>query len=138
MPRRSTNEPKRRGKQAPPRTPEEQENLMISLSMQQAEELLRTGKAPTGVVMHFLKLATEKERAQTRKLNADAEMAIAKSEYVKTQQRHEQDYQEVLNAMRGYGINSGVMNDTELHEDYNDYDLGIKEDFADGWFRPPH
>ena len=138
MPRRTSDEPRRRGKQAPPRTPEEQENIMISLSMQQAEEMLRAGNAPPGVVMHFLRLATDKERAQTRKLNADAEVASAKADYVRTQQKHEQDYNEVLNAFRGYGGNTGVLNQAERQDDaYYDYDLGMKEGFADGWFRPP-
>lgn len=118
MPRRSTKEPERVGKQAPPRTPEEQENLMIGLSMQQAERMLREGHAPTGVVMHFLRLATEKEKSQVRKLNAEAEMAVAKSDYVKMQQKHEQDYQNVVDAFRGYGGNSGVLNSTELNEQY--------------------
>ena len=113
---------------------------MISLAMQQAEEMLRSGNAPTGVVMHFLKQATEKERAQTRKLNADADMATAKADYVKTQQKHEQDYQEVVNAFCGYGGNIGVLNGAEDKEgDYdNGFDLGMKEGFADGWFRQPH
>lgn len=139
MSKKDINEPKRRGKHAPARTPEEQENIMISLAMQQAEEMLRSGNAPTGVVMHFLKQATEKERAQTRKLNADADMATAKADYVKTQQKHEQDYQEVINAFRGYGGNMGVLNGSENDEEQIDrYDLGMKEDFADGWFRQPH
>lgn len=128
----------RRGKQAPPRTPEEQENLLISLAMTQAEEMLRSGEAPTGVVVHFLKLATEQERAKTRKLNADADMASAKSDYIQMQQKHEQDYQEVVAAFRGYGGNAGVLNSNGSEDDVPEYNYGMKEDFAEGWFRPPH
>ena len=127
MSRRSTNEPKRYGKQAPARTPEEQENLMIGLSMQQAEQMLREGRAPTGVVMHFLRLATAKENAQVRKLNAEADMAAARSDYVKMQQQHEQDYNAVVEAFHCYGGNSGVLNASDRNEDYDlDYDGGYQ------------
>ena len=119
MPKKGTHEPIRRGKQAPARTPEEQENVMIGLSMQQAEQMLREGRAPVGVIMHFLKLATQREDAQVRKLNAEAEMAAARSDYLKIQQQHEQDYEAVVNAFRGYGGNTGVLNDSDKNVDYD-------------------
>lgn len=139
MPRGSSKQSESRRNLAPPQTPEEQEQQLISLAMNQAREMLLTGNAPTGVVMHFLRLATEKERAQTRKLNADAEMAVAKSDYVRMQQKHEQDYQEVVTAFKGYGGNTGVLNSSEKEEiDNPDYDLGMRPNFADSWFAPPH
>lgn len=117
---------------APPRTLTEQENLMISLSMKQAEDMLREGRAPAAVVVHFLKLATESTKAQNRKLNADAEMATAKAEYVRMQQKHEQDYNRVVEAFKGYGGNSGVLNGHD--EDNEDIQLGIGA-FDENWFR---
>lgn len=126
MRKRNTNEPERIGKQAPPRTPEEQENIMIGLAMQQAERMLREGNAPVGVVTHFLHLATERERAQVEKVKAEAEMAIAKADYVRMQQKHEQDYQNVVDAFRGYGGNTGVLNSTERNEVY-DFDVDFDD-----------
>lgn len=120
MPRRKVHEPERLGKQSPPQTPEEQENLMIGLAMQQAEDMLREGRAPTGVLVHFLTLATEREKAAIKKLEADAEMSVAKAGYVRMQQKHEQDYQAVVDAFHGYGGNTGVLNNREKEIDYNE------------------
>lgn len=96
---------------------------MIGLSMQQAEQMLREGRAPTGVVMHFLRLATQREQAAVKKLNADAEMSVAKADYVRMQQQHEQDYNAVVEAFRSYGGNTGVLNSLDNSDDLmNDYD----------------
>ena len=115
---------KRRGKVAPPRTPEEQEKLMISLSMKQAEEMLRAGKAPPNVLFHFLKLGTEMYKAQLSKTLADAEMASARADYIQTQKEHDRDYAALIAAFKSYGGQSGVLNNAaEDDEGYEGLDL---------------
>lgn len=139
MARKRTQSDERVGKQAPPETVEEYEKLLMGLAMRQAEQQLREGRAPVAVVTHYLKLATEAEKAKVRKLEADANMSVAKADYIATQRQHEQDYQSVVNAFKGYGGNSGVLNNSDDNEVYDDaLGLGVPAGFADGWFRPPH
>ena len=89
---------------APARTPEEQEQLMINLSMKQAEQMLIEGRAPAQIVVHFLRLATENAKLQNDKLKADTEMALSKSESIKAQVHYEELIEDAMKAFRSYGI----------------------------------
>lgn len=102
----------------PVRTQEAQENLMINLAMKQAEDMLREGRAPSQVVVHFLKLATEKTKFENEKLKADAELSKAKSELVQTQKEADEKYEEVINALKSYGLGSGVLTDDHSTQEY--------------------
>ena len=102
---------------APARTPEEQEQIMINLSMKQAEKMLRDGKAPSQIVVHFLKLATEKAKYENRKLKAETEMLVSKSDLMKAQQRSEELYEQAISAFKSYG---GMDVESDDMEDYYD------------------
>lgn len=104
-----------RRRSAPARTPEAQEQLMINLSMKQAEEMLREGRAPAQIVVHFLKLATEKAKYENEKLKAETEMTVSKSELLKSQQHSEELYAEAIRAFKSYGGGATA-------EDYDDED----------------
>lgn len=86
----------------PALTPEDRENQMISLAVDQAEAQLSEGKAPTQVVIHYLKLATEKQKLETMKLEKETELLQAKTESIKSQKKSEELYAEALKAMRTY------------------------------------
>ena len=103
-------------KTAPVRTPEAQEQLMINLSMKQAEQMLRDGRAPAQIVVHFLKLATEKAKYENEKLKAETEMAISKSDLMKSQQHSEELYAKAIEAFKSYGGVSSY----EEEDDYYD------------------
>lgn len=84
------------------RTPEEQENYMISLAMDLAEERLRSGTASSAEVVHFLKLGSSRERIEQEDRRRDIELKSAKTEAIATGQRIEALYSDAVNAMRRY------------------------------------
>lgn len=98
-----TNNPKTsRRKRKPPTTPEERENYMISLAMEQAERMLVEGRAPAPVLVHYLKLATTREEIEKEKLRRETELLRAKSEVMESQRNAEEMYEQAIAAMRSY------------------------------------
>lgn len=89
-------------KRAPARTPEQREAQLINLSMDCAEEMLKSGKAPSQVVTHFLKLATVERKLELEKLKSDTDLSRAKVESIERQQRTDEKYEAALNAFRIY------------------------------------
>lgn len=89
-------------KRAPSRTPEQQENRMISLAMKQAEEALEKGTASSQIVVHFLKLATTKQQYEIEKLKADTDLAKAKISNLEAQEKSEERYLKAIEAMKRY------------------------------------
>ena len=82
--------------------PEAKQNQMISLAMDAAEKQLLEGTASSQIIVHFLKLATERERLEREKLEAENQLALAKVEALKSQKHTEELYQNALKAMREY------------------------------------
>ena len=75
-------------------TPEQQENQLISLAVQRAEEMLLDGTAPPSIITHYLKLATSRERLEQERIKA---------------------YKEVLEAFKSYaGGGVGLESDSDL------------------------
>ncbi len=83
-------------------TPEARENQLVSLAVDLAEKQLLEGTASSQVISHYLKLGSTKERIELEKLKLEKELIAAKTENVKSQQRSEQVYLEVLEAMKDY------------------------------------
>lgn len=108
MPRASKdNQPKRLdSKTAPPLTPEARENMLISLAMDRAEEQLRDGTASAQVIVHYLRLGTQKERLEQQQLQKRNDLLKAKTDSIKSAERSEQLYSEVIDAFKRYGGNS--------------------------------
>lgn len=109
-----------RRKSSPPRTPEAQEQLMINLSMKQAEEMLRSGRAPAQIVVHFLKLATEKTKYENLKLKADTELAKSKAEVLASQKHSDELYEKAIAAFKSYGGASQATYEDDGDGDYYD------------------
>lgn len=95
-------EVEKKKRKRPALTPEDRENQLISLAVDQAEKQLSEGKAPTQVVIHYLKLATEKQKLETMKLAKETELLQAKTESIQSQKKSEELYAEALKAMRSY------------------------------------
>lgn len=89
-------------KTAPALTPEAQENQLIALAMDRAEEQLRNGTASSQLIVHFLRLATEKERLERAQLEKKNALLEAKTEAIKTAERTEALYSDAIKAMREY------------------------------------
>lgn len=90
---------------------------MISLAVDLAERQLIEGTASSQVITHFLKLATLKERREREKLEEEVKLLRAKTEALQSTQRMEEQYVEVLAALKKYGGNHDEEDDYYEYED---------------------
>ena len=103
-----------RRRSAPASDPEARENQMISLAVNQAEQMLMDGRAPTPIVVHYLRLATTKNQLEKEKLKKENILLEAKANAIEAAARSEELYARAIEAMRSY---SGT-----LVHDYEDGD----------------
>ena len=90
-------------KTMPPLSPEAKENQMISLAMDCAEAQMREGTASSAVIVHFLKLGTEKAELEREKLVHENELLKAKTQSLESATHVEQLMKEAVEAMKSYG-----------------------------------
>lgn len=95
-------------------TPEARQNQLISLSIDLAEKQLREGTASSQVITHYLKLATEREKLEARKLETEIEMIKAKTEALHSSKEIEELYKDAIEAMRRYSPSGGENDFTNL------------------------
>lgn len=86
----------------PAKTPEAYEKRNISLAVELAEKQLAEGTASSQIIVHYLKLATEKERLEREKMQLESEMLRAKTKAIESQQHVEELYANAIEAMRSY------------------------------------
>lgn len=87
----------------PPLTPEGQENKNISLAMDLAEQQLRDGTASSAVIVHFLKLGTEKSKLEREKLIHENELLRVKAKSIEASSHSDELTNKVLEALKRYG-----------------------------------
>lgn len=90
-------------KSRPPLTPEGQENLMISLAMDLAEQQLRDGTASSQLITEFVKRGSTKARLEKEMMEEQKALMVAKREALESAQRVEALYEDAIKAMRHYG-----------------------------------
>lgn len=95
----------------PPLTVEAQENRMISMAMDLAEQQLRDGTASSQVITHFLKLGSTKERLEKEILVEQKDLVKAKAKSLRSTEELKELYTEALRAFRSYSPEGG--NDDE-------------------------
>ena len=100
-------------KRPPCRTPEDEENYMIEISMREAERKILEHKASSQLLTHFLKKASVKERLEKEKLEAEVELLKAKRKSLETQEVLQQMYAE---AMKYFAIYTGQDDEEEIDE----------------------
>lgn len=101
--RRTTNDSDQFDMSCPPAINDRQrENQLIALAEDQAERLMRSGKAPAAIITHYLKRATAKDRLEERKLEYEIELLKTKKEAIEAQERDAEAYKEVVKAMKMY------------------------------------
>ena len=83
-------------------SPEADENQLISLSIEAAKKMFLEGKAPTSIVLHYLKLATSRERLEREMLEKEMELKEAKIQALESQAKVEQLYADAMRAMQRY------------------------------------
>lgn len=86
-------------------SPEARENQLIAKAVDLAERQLDEGTASSQVITHFLKLGTEQARLEREKLKRENLLLEAKAESIKNQQRSDEVYEQVMNALRLYSGN---------------------------------
>lgn len=90
-------------KRKPALTPEARENQMISLAVNLAEQRMMDGTASSQLIIHYLKLATTKEKLEKELLEKQVELARAKTSQIESEQRTEELYAQAIEAMKRYG-----------------------------------
>ena len=86
----------------PALSPDARENQLIALAVDLAEQQLRDGTASSQVVVHYLKLASSKERLEKEILEKQRELISAKTESLQSSRKIEELYADALKAMRIY------------------------------------
>lgn len=94
--------PQRKSVELPAMTPEDRENQLISEAINLAERQILDGTASTQVIVHYLRLGSEKARLENDKLRAEKQLLEAKIENYKSRKRTEELYEKALDAMRTY------------------------------------
>lgn len=93
-------------KMAHAESPDVREQQLINLAMNAAEEKLLNGTASNSIIVHFLRLGTAKAELEKAKLQADVELAEAKTEGIKQQARIEELYSKAIEGMKTYQGNT--------------------------------
>lgn len=94
-------------------SPEADENQLISLSIDAAKKMLIEGNAPTSIVLHYLKLATTRERMEREMMETQKELMEAKKQALESQAKVEQLYAEAMKAMQRYSGYGEEPNDNQ-------------------------
>lgn len=92
--------------ESPPTRPaitfEGRENQLIALAVDCVEQRMRNGTASAQEYIHYLKLASTKERLEKEKLELELELVRAKTEALQAAQKNEALYAEAMAAFKRY------------------------------------
>lgn len=89
-------------KRRPALSPEAQEQRMISLAINLAEQQLEDGTASAQIITHYLKLATDQARIENEKLRNEVKLLEAKTKAIESEQHRDELYMQAIQAMREY------------------------------------
>lgn len=89
-------------KTRPALTAEGREKQMISMAVDCAEKQLRNGTASSQLIVHYLRLGSEKTRLEMEKLKEENKLLRAKTEAIKSIKSQEELYANAIRAMRRY------------------------------------
>lgn len=81
---------------------ESKENEIVALAVAEAERQIRAGTASSQILVHYLKLGTEKERLERQKLEEENKLLRAKTASIESSQRTEELFKEAIKAMSIY------------------------------------
>ena len=86
----------------PALTPQAQENRMINLAVNLAEQQLVDGRASSQVICHYLKLGTEKELLERERLRNENNLLEAKTKSLGSLDQIETLYENAIRAFKTY------------------------------------
>ena len=83
-------------------TMEGRENELIALAYDAAEKRIRSGKASSLEIIHFLRLGSTKERLEQKVLAADKALKEAKVKAIEESAHTDELYTQAIEAMKRY------------------------------------
>ena len=98
-------------KTRPALTPEAREQQLISKAVDLAERQIDEGTASSQIIVHFLKLGTEKAKLEREKLKQENLLTQAKIESLQSSAPVEELYAQAIDAMGGYSGHGGDLDD---------------------------
>ena len=110
--RKKTDQPDVR-RRPPATSPEEQEKRLMSLAMEQIEDMLVQKKATSQILALVLKMGNTQAELEKEKLRAEIVKMEAQTKAMESERRLEDLYTEALDAMRSYGSSINHMDDTD-------------------------
>lgn len=91
-----------RRKNPPARSPEERQNQLINLAVNEAEQRLMNGTASSQIITTILQWASTKAQLEMEKLRSDIRLSQSKEKEIQAKVTGEEIYAEALNAFRSY------------------------------------
>lgn len=82
------------------------EGQLVNLAINLAEKQLREGTASSQVIVHYLKLGTEREKTERMKLQKEVELLEAKAASIKSIAETKELYEKAIDSMKRYGRES--------------------------------
>lgn len=101
----------------PAMTLEEREEQLMAAAVNLAEEQILNKTASAQVLVHFLKLATTRERLEKEKLIKENELLKARTNAIESAEDIKELYSNAIDAMRRYNGN-GDIQDEDDQDDY--------------------
>ena len=111
-----------RAKRPPDKTQEVQENRLISMAMDVAEQQMRNGTCSSQVLTHFLKLGALKEQLEKEKLEKEIELLRAKTDAIQAAKERDEMFGKVIKAIAAY-TGHDEYSEEEFANLYEDSDL---------------
>lgn len=84
------------------RDPKDRENQLIALAVDRAEQQIREGTASSQIIVHYLKLASTREKLEQEKIRRENEMLQAKTKAYANAEDIKHLMEDALDAMRTY------------------------------------
>lgn len=89
-------------------TPESREHSLCSLALDVAEKQMIAGTASPLIIAHFLRISSQRAELELEKLRNENALIAAKTSAIKSEEREDERYQEVIDAMRRYTRSSDI------------------------------
>jgi hypothetical protein len=86
----------------PATTPEARESQLVNAAVNLAEKQLQEGTASSAVIVHYLKLASARERLEREILEKNAKLLDAKANHIEKERESESVAKDALEAMKNY------------------------------------
>lgn len=89
-------------------TPESRENRLCSMALDVAERQMAEGTASPLVIAHFLRIGSQRAILEQEKLRTETALMNAKKTAIEAEEKEDELYQGVIDAMRRYTRSSDI------------------------------